>query len=40
MALMLMLPAACPSVYCYYELHKAFVQEQLGCQSVCREACR
>lgn len=26
-------------MYCYYELHQAFVQEQLGCQSVCREAC-
>ncbi|ELK37854.1 Amiloride-sensitive sodium channel subunit gamma [Myotis davidii] len=26
-------------MYCYYELHKAFVQEKLGCQSVCREAC-
>ncbi|XP_066131967.1 amiloride-sensitive sodium channel subunit gamma isoform X2 [Saccopteryx bilineata] len=26
-------------MYCYYELHQAFVREQLGCQSVCREAC-
>lgn len=26
-------------MYCYYELHQAFVQEQLGCQSECREAC-
>ncbi|XP_036081966.1 amiloride-sensitive sodium channel subunit gamma [Rousettus aegyptiacus] len=26
-------------MYCYYELHQAFVQERLGCQAVCREAC-
>nr|XP_019605760.1 PREDICTED: amiloride-sensitive sodium channel subunit gamma [Rhinolophus sinicus] len=26
-------------MYCYYELQQAFVQEKLGCQSVCREAC-
>ncbi|XP_041606340.1 amiloride-sensitive sodium channel subunit gamma [Vulpes lagopus] len=26
-------------MYCYYELHQAFVREELGCQSVCREAC-
>ncbi|KAI5131917.1 amiloride-sensitive sodium channel subunit gamma isoform X1 [Manis pentadactyla] len=26
-------------MYCYYQLHQAFVQEELGCQSVCREAC-
>ncbi|EPQ17690.1 Amiloride-sensitive sodium channel subunit gamma [Myotis brandtii] len=26
-------------MYCYYELHQAFVHEKLGCQSVCREAC-
>ncbi|KAK2097699.1 hypothetical protein P7K49_023150 [Saguinus oedipus] len=26
-------------VYCYYQLHQAFVQEELGCQSVCKEAC-
>uniref|UniRef100_A0A2K5C6A2 Epithelial sodium channel subunit gamma n=1 Tax=Aotus nancymaae TaxID=37293 RepID=A0A2K5C6A2_AOTNA len=27
-------------MYCYYQLHRAFVQEELGCQSVCKEACR
>uniref|UniRef100_A0A2I3H6M8 Epithelial sodium channel subunit gamma n=1 Tax=Nomascus leucogenys TaxID=61853 RepID=A0A2I3H6M8_NOMLE len=32
-------PLPCPSVYCYYQLHRAFVQEELGCQSVCKEAC-
>uniref|UniRef100_A0A9L0S6Q9 Epithelial sodium channel subunit gamma n=1 Tax=Equus caballus TaxID=9796 RepID=A0A9L0S6Q9_HORSE len=26
-------------MYCYYQLHQAFVREELGCQSVCREAC-
>nr|H2QAR5.1 RecName: Full=Amiloride-sensitive sodium channel subunit gamma; AltName: Full=Epithelial Na(+) channel subunit gamma; Short=Gamma-ENaC; AltName: Full=Gamma-NaCH; AltName: Full=Nonvoltage-gated sodium channel 1 subunit gamma; AltName: Full=SCNEG [Pan troglodytes] len=26
-------------MYCYYQLHRAFVQEELGCQSVCKEAC-
>ncbi|XP_025711252.1 epithelial sodium channel subunit gamma [Callorhinus ursinus] len=26
-------------MYCYYELHQAFVREELGCQAVCREAC-
>ncbi|KAL0617745.1 Amiloride-sensitive sodium channel subunit gamma [Plecturocebus cupreus] len=26
-------------MYCYYQLHQAFVQEELGCQSVCKEAC-
>uniref|UniRef100_A0A8C9PD00 Epithelial sodium channel subunit gamma n=1 Tax=Spermophilus dauricus TaxID=99837 RepID=A0A8C9PD00_SPEDA len=24
-------------MYCYYQLYQAFVQEELGCQSVCRE---
>lgn len=33
-------PLPCPPVYCYYELHQAFVREELGCQAVCREACR
>uniref|UniRef100_A0A8C5KFG1 Epithelial sodium channel subunit gamma n=1 Tax=Jaculus jaculus TaxID=51337 RepID=A0A8C5KFG1_JACJA len=27
-------------MYCYYQLYQAFVQEKLGCQSVCRETCR
>ncbi|EPY74531.1 amiloride-sensitive sodium channel subunit gamma [Camelus ferus] len=27
-------------MYCFYQLHQAFVREELGCQSVCREACR
>ncbi|XP_044791657.1 amiloride-sensitive sodium channel subunit gamma isoform X2 [Bubalus bubalis] len=26
-------------MYCYYQLHQAFVREELGCQSVCKEAC-
>ncbi|XP_016078154.1 PREDICTED: amiloride-sensitive sodium channel subunit gamma [Miniopterus natalensis] len=26
-------------MYCYYQLHQAFVQERLGCQALCREAC-
>ncbi|XP_049645472.1 amiloride-sensitive sodium channel subunit gamma [Suncus etruscus] len=26
-------------MYCYYQLHQAFVREELGCQSVCQEAC-
>ncbi|TKC46562.1 hypothetical protein EI555_001851 [Monodon monoceros] len=26
-------------MYCYYELHQAFVWGELGCQSVCKEAC-
>ncbi|KAF7465946.1 Hypothetical predicted protein [Marmota monax] len=26
-------------MYCYYQLYQAFVQEELGCQSVCRETC-
>ncbi|XP_008842042.1 amiloride-sensitive sodium channel subunit gamma [Nannospalax galili] len=26
-------------MYCYYQLYQAFVQEELGCQSVCKEAC-
>ncbi|XP_006193183.1 amiloride-sensitive sodium channel subunit gamma [Camelus ferus] len=26
-------------MYCFYQLHQAFVREELGCQSVCREAC-
>ncbi|XP_037671275.1 amiloride-sensitive sodium channel subunit gamma [Choloepus didactylus] len=26
-------------MYCYYQLHQAFVREELGCQSVCRESC-
>ena len=34
------LPAPRSSVYCYYQLHQAFVREELGCQSVCKEACR
>ncbi|XP_063170710.1 amiloride-sensitive sodium channel subunit gamma [Candoia aspera] len=27
-------------MYCYYKLHEKFVKEQLGCQKICREACR
>uniref|UniRef100_A0A0N8ETZ8 Epithelial sodium channel subunit gamma n=1 Tax=Heterocephalus glaber TaxID=10181 RepID=A0A0N8ETZ8_HETGA len=27
-------------MYCYYKLYQAFVQEELDCQSVCRETCR
>ncbi|XP_060028797.1 amiloride-sensitive sodium channel subunit gamma [Erinaceus europaeus] len=26
-------------MYCYYQLHQAFIREELGCQSVCQEAC-
>ncbi|XP_071976404.1 epithelial sodium channel subunit gamma [Engystomops pustulosus] len=26
-------------IYCYFRLHKRFVQEELGCQSTCRESC-
>ncbi|KAM4829344.1 epithelial sodium channel subunit gamma [Thomomys bottae] len=26
-------------MYCYYKLYQAFVREELGCQSVCRETC-
>ncbi|XP_075142155.1 epithelial sodium channel subunit gamma [Leptodactylus fuscus] len=26
-------------IYCYFKLHKRFVQEELGCQSTCRETC-
>ncbi|XP_053550799.1 amiloride-sensitive sodium channel subunit gamma [Bombina bombina] len=26
-------------IYCYFKLHKKFVQEMLGCQSTCRESC-
>lgn len=26
-------------IYCYFKLHKQFVQEELGCQSTCRESC-
>ncbi|XP_074052330.1 epithelial sodium channel subunit gamma [Macrotis lagotis] len=26
-------------MYCYYKLHQAFVQEELDCQSICRESC-
>ncbi|KAG8433127.1 hypothetical protein GDO86_017426 [Hymenochirus boettgeri] len=26
-------------MYCYFKLHKKFVQEELGCQSTCRESC-
>lgn len=29
-----------PPVYCYYQLYQAFVREELGCQSVCKQACR
>ncbi|EGW13021.1 Amiloride-sensitive sodium channel subunit gamma [Cricetulus griseus] len=27
-------------MYCYYQLYQAFVREELGCQSVCKQACR
>ncbi|XP_013927430.1 PREDICTED: amiloride-sensitive sodium channel subunit gamma [Thamnophis sirtalis] len=27
-------------MYCYYKLHEQFVKEQLGCQQICREACK
>uniref|UniRef100_H0UT09 Epithelial sodium channel subunit gamma n=2 Tax=Cavia porcellus TaxID=10141 RepID=H0UT09_CAVPO len=27
-------------MYCYYKLYQAFVNEELGCQTVCRETCR
>ncbi|KAM3827185.1 epithelial sodium channel subunit gamma [Vipera latastei] len=27
-------------MYCYYKLHERFVKEQLGCQQICREACK
>eukprot|EP00079_Xenopus_tropicalis_P017715 XP_004918046.1 PREDICTED: amiloride-sensitive sodium channel subunit gamma [Xenopus tropicalis] len=26
-------------IYCYFKLYKQFVQEELGCQSACRESC-
>ncbi|XP_018407844.1 PREDICTED: amiloride-sensitive sodium channel subunit gamma [Nanorana parkeri] len=26
-------------IYCYFKLHKSFVQEELGCQEKCRESC-
>ncbi|XP_059889056.1 amiloride-sensitive sodium channel subunit gamma isoform X2 [Delphinus delphis] len=26
-------------MYCYYELHQAFVWGELGCQAMCKEAC-
>uniref|UniRef100_G1TDL6 Epithelial sodium channel subunit gamma n=1 Tax=Oryctolagus cuniculus TaxID=9986 RepID=G1TDL6_RABIT len=26
-------------MYCYYQLYQAFVQEELGCQSVCKQSC-
>ncbi|KAL8174935.1 UNVERIFIED_CONTAM: Amiloride-sensitive sodium channel subunit gamma [Gekko kuhli] len=26
-------------MYCYYKLHSDFVQEKLGCQQICKEAC-
>ncbi|XP_075035627.1 epithelial sodium channel subunit gamma [Mixophyes fleayi] len=26
-------------MYCYINLHKRFVEEELGCQSICRESC-
>ncbi|XP_077305297.1 epithelial sodium channel subunit gamma [Lithobates pipiens] len=26
-------------IYCYFKLHKRFVQEELGCQDTCRESC-
>ncbi|KAM7329275.1 hypothetical protein ACRRTK_010888 [Alexandromys fortis] len=26
-------------MYCYYQLYQAFVREELGCQSVCKQAC-
>ncbi|MEE6498075.1 hypothetical protein FKM82_002973 [Ascaphus truei] len=26
-------------IYCYFKLNKRFVQEQLGCQSTCRQSC-
>ncbi|KAM5151987.1 epithelial sodium channel subunit gamma isoform 1-T2 [Mantella aurantiaca] len=26
-------------IYCYFKLHKQFVQEELGCQEMCRESC-
>ncbi|XP_075687545.1 epithelial sodium channel subunit gamma [Rhinoderma darwinii] len=26
-------------MYCYIQLHKQFVQEEMGCQSICRESC-
>lgn len=29
-----------PAVYCYYRLHEKFVKEQLGCQQICKDACR
>ncbi|XP_061455808.1 amiloride-sensitive sodium channel subunit gamma [Rhineura floridana] len=27
-------------MYCYYKLHEEFVKERLGCQQICKEACR
>ncbi|XP_068100551.1 amiloride-sensitive sodium channel subunit gamma [Hyperolius riggenbachi] len=26
-------------IYCYFKLHKRFIQEELGCQHTCRESC-
>ncbi|XP_044160816.1 amiloride-sensitive sodium channel subunit gamma-2-like isoform X2 [Bufo gargarizans] len=26
-------------IYCYFKLHRQFVEEELGCQSTCRETC-
>ncbi|KAM4631569.1 epithelial sodium channel subunit gamma isoform 1-T3 [Discoglossus pictus] len=26
-------------IYCYYKLHKKFIQDELECQSTCRESC-
>ncbi|KAM4697541.1 epithelial sodium channel subunit gamma [Rhinophrynus dorsalis] len=26
-------------IYCYFKLHRRFVQEELGCQNTCRESC-
>ncbi|CAO2583103.1 Amiloride-sensitive sodium channel subunit gamma [Lemmus lemmus] len=26
-------------MYCYYQLYQAFAREELGCQSVCKQAC-
>ncbi|XP_073504258.1 epithelial sodium channel subunit gamma [Phyllobates terribilis] len=26
-------------IYCYFKLHRQFVQEDLGCQKICRESC-
>ncbi|XP_070810929.1 amiloride-sensitive sodium channel subunit gamma [Pituophis catenifer annectens] len=27
-------------MYCYYKVHEQFVKEKLGCQQICREACK